>query len=336
MKRIGLGLSLACACALAGVFAAFALADDPPPPTTTTATTTTTTTTPAQTLAEGVSIGGVPVGGLTLADARSAILDSFSMSLRLEVGTSSVDAAPARLAAPNVKDALRRAATAPPNTNVKLVVVVRAHELHAYMAVLAKKLDTAPVDSTLLLRNLRPFLTKERPGRVLLRAWAEHAIAGALVHNTRDPLTLRANPVAPKVTRKSFGPVIVIHRGSNRLFLFRGMGFWHLFPVATGQTTYPTPLGRFQIVVKWKDPWWYPPNSPWAQGEKPVPPGPSNPLGPRWMGLSAPGVGIHGTNNESSIGYSVSHGCIRMHVVDAEWLFDHVDIGTTVYIVGAA
>jgi lipoprotein-anchoring transpeptidase ErfK/SrfK len=53
------------------------------------------------------------------------------------------------------------------------------------------------------------------------------------------------------------------------------------------------------------------------------------------MGLSAPGVGIHGTNNDASIGYSVSHGCIRMHVSDAEWLFNHVDIGTPVFIVSA-
>ena len=56
-----------------------------------------------------------------------------------------------------------------------------------------------------------------------------------------------------------------------------------------------------------------------------MPPGPDNPLGTRWMGLSAPGVGIHGTDDPSSIGYSASHGCIRMQVPDAEWLFDHVD-----------
>jgi L,D-transpeptidase ErfK/SrfK len=105
--------------------------------------------------------------------------------------------------------------------------------------------------------------------------------------------------------------------------------------VATGQSVYPTPLGNFQIVVKWMNPWWYPPNSAWAAGEKPVPPGPNNPLGTRWMGISSPGVGIHGTNNDASIGYSVSHGCIRMHVTDAEWLFNHVDIGTPVFIVSA-
>jgi lipoprotein-anchoring transpeptidase ErfK/SrfK len=53
------------------------------------------------------------------------------------------------------------------------------------------------------------------------------------------------------------------------------------------------------------------------------------------MGLSAPGVGIHGTPDAASIGYSASHGCIRMRIADAEWLFRHVQLGTTVFIVGA-
>jgi lipoprotein-anchoring transpeptidase ErfK/SrfK len=139
----------------------------------------------------------------------------------------------------------------------------------------------------------------------------------------------------PKVTRRNFGPVIVIRRNSNRLLLYDGMKFRRFFAVATGQRQYPTPLGRFKIVVKWKNPWWYPPKSPWAAGQKPIPPGPDNPLGTRWMGLSAPGVGIHGTPSDASIGYSVSHGCIRMHIPQAEWLFNHVDVGTTVFIVAA-
>jgi lipoprotein-anchoring transpeptidase ErfK/SrfK len=50
------------------------------------------------------------------------------------------------------------------------------------------------------------------------------------------------------------------------------------------------------------------------------------------MGLSAPGVGIHGTDAPTSIGYSASHGCIRMHVPEAEWLFEHIRVGTTVVI----
>jgi L,D-transpeptidase ErfK/SrfK len=127
--------------------------------------------------------------------------------------------------------------------------------------------------------------------------------------------------------------VIVINRGQNSLTLYNGTKLWRQFRVATGQAAYPTPAGRFQIIVKWENPWWYPPASPWAAGESPVPPGPGNPLGTRWMGLSAPGVGIHGTPEPQSIGYSESHGCIRMLIPQAEWLFNHVDVGTTVFIV---
>ena len=160
-------------------------------------------------------------------------------------------------------------------------------------------------------------------------------VATAVATGVRTGITLTQTTVRPKVTRANFGPVIVIRRKSNKLFLYNGMHYRRLFLVATGQHQYPTPLGRFSIVVKWKNPWWYPPDSPWAAGQDPVPPGPGNPLGTRWMGLSSPGVGIHGTPSDGSIGYSVSHGCIRMHIPQAEWLFNHVEIGTTVFIVAS-
>src|SRR5204863_8990401 len=98
---------------------------------------------------------------------------------------------------------------------------------------------------------------------------------------------------------------------------------------------HPTLVGACVVAVMWRNPWWYPPATPWALGAKPIPPGPGNPLGTRWMGLTAPGVGIHGTPDPASIGYSASHGCIRMRIPEAEWLFRHVRIGTTVFIVAA-
>jgi lipoprotein-anchoring transpeptidase ErfK/SrfK len=332
MKRKGLGLSLLCACVVAGVFAALALADDPPPGPTTTTTTTTTKTLP-QPLPEGVAVGGVPVGGLVPADAVAAIRDTFSVPLQVQYGSFVFDADPTVLAAPNVTRAIARARAAQPYANVKLVVVVRPVRIRHYVATIAKRIDRDPVDATLFLRDSKPVLSRERPGRLLLRRDAVRAITRELVANTRDTVELRTKAVPPKVTRRNWGPVVVIHRGANRLYLYNGTRLRRVFGVATGQSVYPTPVGRFHVIVKWKNPWWYPPAAPWAAGEKPVPPGPGNPLGTRWMGISAPGVGIHGTNNESSIGYSVSHGCIRMHVRDAEWLFENIDIGTTVYIV---
>jgi len=53
------------------------------------------------------------------------------------------------------------------------------------------------------------------------------------------------------------------------------------------------------------------------------------------MGISSPYVGIHGTPDAASVGYSASHGCIRMLIPEAEWLFNHVDLGTPVFIVSA-
>ena len=117
--------------------------------------------------------------------------------------------------------------------------------------------------------------------------------------------------------------------------LYQGAKLMRKFGVATGQSVYPTPTGSFQIVDMQLNPWWRPPDSDWAKGLDPIPPGPGNPLGTRWMGLDAPGVGIHGTPDDASIGYSASHGCIRMHIPDAEWLFQHVKLGTPVVITDA-
>ena len=132
--------------------------------------------------------------------------------------------------------------------------------------------------------------------------------------------------------RSTYGHVIVINRAANSLNFFYSTTLIRSFGVATGQAQYPTPSGTFEIVDKQRDPWWRPPDSEWAKDAKPIPPGPGNPLGTRWMGLTAPGVGIHGTPDDASIGYSSSHGCIRMHVPDAEWLFDNADWGTPVII----
>ena len=304
-------------------------------PTITTTTTTATTTTPApQRIAPGVTIGGVRVGGMTPTEAYSAVRAAFERPLVLLVGKHRLAVGPEKLGAvAYALGAVERARTAPAGTAIRLPVAVKRGKVRTYVARVAHRLDRAPVDSQLSLRRLKPWLSPSRPGVALKRKPAVRLIVSALTANRRRPIRLRQVVVAPRVTRKNFGPVVVIRRTSNQLFLYRGMRLWRVFAVATGQRVYPTPLGRFQIVVKWRNPWWYPPDSEWAAGQEPIPPGPDNPLGTRWMGLSAPGVGIHGTPNDASIGYSVSHGCIRMHIPDAEWLFNHVNIGTPVFIV---
>jgi lipoprotein-anchoring transpeptidase ErfK/SrfK len=289
---------------------------------------------PPGTIPAGVAVGGVGVGGLTKQVATVTVQQAFDAPVELSFAGTRVLVTPDLLGAKAaVGSAVDQAATAAPNTQVALTIAVDQSVTAGFMARLAKRLDRAPVDSRLFLRNARPFLTQELPGLKLDQRRAVRDTVAALTANTRTPIALPGRRVNAKVTRAGFGAVIVIHRGENRLLLYDGMRYWRVFGVATGQTQYPTPLGRFTIVVKWRNPWWYPPASPWARGQSPIPPGPGNPLGTRWMGLSASGVGIHGTPSDGSIGYSVSHGCIRMHIPEAEWLFNHVDVGTTVFIV---
>jgi lipoprotein-anchoring transpeptidase ErfK/SrfK len=303
---------------------------------TTSGTTTGTTTTAPQTIAPGVSIGGVNVGDLTADEAIVEVNAAFAEPLVLNAPRSRLAVTPKRLGAvAAVRAAVTRALTAPAGTVLKLRVSLSRARTSNYLAVVARRFDRKPVDSQLVLRHLRPWVSKQQTGRVLRRQRAMASIFTALAANERLPLRLEFLELKPRITRSSIGPVIVIRRGSNRLYLYKGMRFQRVFGVATGQSIYPTPLGRWSVVVKWRNPWWYPPNSDWAKGEKPVPPGPGNPLGTRWMGLSASGVGIHGTPDDASIGYSASHGCIRMHISDAEWLFNHVNIGTTVFVVSA-
>jgi lipoprotein-anchoring transpeptidase ErfK/SrfK len=291
-------------------------------------------TAPTGTIPTGVTIAGVPVGGLAAADAASAVQTAFDAPLELRVGSARVLVTPDVLGATaNVEKAIERAVVAAPDTAVSLPIGTVGPTMSAFVAGIAKRYDRVPLDTKLFLRRGRPWLSKERNGLRLDQRGAVRGIIGVLPPSARQPIRLAQRAIKPKLTRRTFGPVIVIHRAPNRLYLYNGTRFLRLFQVATGQSAYPTPLGRFTIAVKWKNPWWYPPASPWAQGAQPIPPGPGNPLGTRWMGLTAPGVGIHGTPDSSSIGYSVSHGCIRMQISQAEWLFDHVNVGTTVFIV---
>lgn len=126
--------------------------------------------------------------------------------------------------------------------------------------------------------------------------------------------------------------LVVIRRDVHRLYFYRRGRPVRVFTVATGSVLTPSPTGHFHVIAKYRHPWWYPPHSKWAHHLKPIPPGPGNPLGTRWMGISVPGVGIHGTPDAASVGYSASHGCIRMSIANAEALYRLVRIGTPVWI----
>jgi L,D-transpeptidase ErfK/SrfK len=235
-----------------------------------------------------------------------------------------------------VAGAVRRALTAQPGETVDLVVTVKGTAVEEYIAFLNRNFARPARDVTVRLVNYRPRLSKQREGFDIAEPAMKAAIVRALKNGDRGPLALEGNVLKPALTLEDFGAIIVIRRESKRLYLYNGQRLVRRFRVGVGLPEYPTPIGKFEIVVKQRDPWWRPPpDSEWAAGQDPVPPGPGNPLGTRWMGLSAPYVGIHGTPDAASVGYSVSHGCIRMLVPEAEWLFERVEVGAPVFIVKA-
>jgi len=119
---------------------------------------------------------------------------------------------------------------------------------------------------------------------------------------------------------------IVINIPRYSLTLFYGDSPVKTYPIAVGKAAAQTPTGSFSIINKAVNPTWHP------SSRNPVPPGPANPLGKRWMGFYS-GYGIHGNNDPGSVGKSISKGCIRMYNYDVSVLYSIVGIGTPVEVV---
>lgn len=108
---------------------------------------------------------------------------------------------------------------------------------------------------------------------------------------------------------------VVVSLPDRTLSLVENGEVVRMFPVAVGAPHTPTPVGTFTIKNRIPHPTYYRPG-------RVIAPGPSNPLGTRWMGLDIKGYGIHGTDEPQSIGHARSHGCVRLHNDDVEQLFE--------------
>ncbi len=159
----------------------------------------------------------------------------------------------------------------------------------------------------------------------VLMLFAGAALGRAQETTAATPLNTTINlPAQPKVVR-----TIVVSLKDRRLALLENGQVMAVYPVAVGKPSTPSPTGTFTIVNHVINPTYY------HRGRHHgvvIPPGPNNPVGNRWMGLSIPGYGIHGTNTPRSVGRAVSHGCIRLSRRDLDRLFAQVHAGDAVVI----
>jgi lipoprotein-anchoring transpeptidase ErfK/SrfK len=116
---------------------------------------------------------------------------------------------------------------------------------------------------------------------------------------------------------------IVVSIPDRKLALVEDGRVLKTYDTAVGAMNSPTPSGEFTITMRLPHPTWWGP-------KKVVPPGRSNPLGTRWIGISKKGYGIHGTNSPDSIGRAASQGCIRLRNEDVEELFEMISVGDVV------
>lgn len=140
-----------------------------------------------------------------------------------------------------------------------------------------------------------------------------HAADAAAAGTTSVPVTKRR---------------IVVSLPDRKLVVLENDQVLARFDVAVGAPSTPSPIGTFTIVNRIPNPTYYRPG-------KVIPPGASNPLGTRWLGLNQKGYGIHGTDSPRSIGKAQSQGCIRLRNSDVERLFEQVRAGDVVELHGA-
>lgn len=157
------------------------------------------------------------------------------------------------------------------------------------------------------------------------------------INKIRDPNVIKPGQSlkisSQKIIPKKIYNGIIINLPEYQLYHFKNGVLLDSYPIAIGKTSWKTPRGRFFIDNKTLNPTWRVPPLMLKRyrnkyKRKTVPPGPDNPLGKYWIGLSIPHIGIHSTNKPYSIGQPRSHGCMRLNTTDAEKLFNSINLGT--------
>jgi len=314
------------------------------------------------TIANGVKIAGINVGGMSTKSAslkvRSELRSRLQQPIVVAYGKrrftlhpatakvgydvqATVDEAIARSREGNIIGRSWRSLTGGSiHANLAPKVTYSRPTVNRFVEGVVKELNRAPQDATL---NYSASGLDRVPGRDGLSVNTSQLRNGVLfdIENQRYEGVLRpvATRTRPKVTTsqlaRRYPRVIIINRSDFTLTLYKNLKSFKSYGIAVGQAGLESPPGLHSVTDKTVDPTWYVPQAAWAGSlaGQVIPGGtPENPLKARWIGFF-PGDGIHGTADDASIGSAASHGCIRMHVPDVEDLYDRVQVGDPVYVI---
>lgn len=313
------------------------------------------------TIADGVEIGGVDVGGLDAAQARAKLEAQLRDALRRPVVVTyesrrfALAPRQARVAVDldaMVGRALERSRSgsifarvargitgADLDERLRVQVTYARPAVDRFVAEVADRLDREPKDATVTFSGSSLGEVEAQDGVQVQRQRLRRAVARALraPEEVKRTVRARARVVRPRITTaqlaRRYRTVITVDRAAFKLYLWKDLRLAKEYTVAIGSVGMDTPAGLYAIQNKAVDPVWSVPNSAWAgdlAGQQ-IPPGPSNPLKARWMGIYD-GAGIHGTDAVWSLGTAASHGCVRMAIPDVIELYDETPVGAPIYI----
>jgi lipoprotein-anchoring transpeptidase ErfK/SrfK len=312
------------------------------------------------TIARGITVQGVDIGGLNAAQARARLRAEllpklnhpvvvqfharhFRLSPRAAELTMNLDGTVAealqRTRDGSIFSRVSRSLTGGHvDANLTPQVTYSRAAVARLVGRVKRTLDHPARDASVSYSAASVGTVASRAGLAVNTAALTRRVDNALAHpDSRHRINVPTTHTAAQITTSQlasrYPSFITIDRGHFTLRVYKDLKLVRSYPIAVGQQGLETPAGLYHIQDKAVDPPWQVPNSAWAGAlaGKLIPPGPQDPIKARWMGIFN-GAGIHGTDEVSSIGHAFSHGCVRMLIPDVIDLYDRVQVGPPVYI----
>ncbi len=312
-------------------------------------------------IAQGVTISGVDVSGMTSEEAKRAVaakvlapqrkpvtvtfekkefvLPAKELKIRADIAKSVNRALEESRSGSLPERVFRQITGSELNMSVPVAVTYSRPAVNQFVLEVAEGVKVEPVDASVAAGPASLSVVKARKGQKLRDNLLTDQLTSLLDGgNGGRKIAARVKVLKPAVTTKAvaeqYPTYLTLDRSNYKLTLWRNLELEKTYTVAVGKVGRETPTGLYSIQNKQVDPTWYVPDSDWAGdlAGQVIPGGtPENPLKARWMGIYD-GAGIHGTSDTGSLGSAASQGCVRMGVPDVIDLYDRVDVGTPIYI----